>query len=235
MDENGVKVEMQVEMEHLEQKIGYKFKDKLLFKRALTHTSYANEQKINKNGHYERLEFLGDAVLELVTSEYLFVNNPDMEEGAMTKMRAAIVCEVSLAKSANDISLSDYIFLGKGESSTGGRKRESIIADVMEAVIGAIYLDGGIDAAKVFVQKFILKDLEERKWFYDAKSSLQEKVQQSKLGIISYILLAEIGPEHQKEFECAVNVGGIQMGKGRGKSKKEAEQRAALEALRFLK
>lgn len=226
---------MQIKIEQLEKEIGYEFKDKLLLKRALTHTSFANEQKINKNGHYERLEFLGDAVLELLTSEYLYLNNEDMVEGAMTKLRAAIVCEMSLAKSAKEISLSDYIFLGKGESSTGGRKRDSIISDVMEAVIGALYLDGGLAVAKVFVHKYILKDLEDRQLFYDAKSSLQEYVQQKKLGSISYVLLAENGPEHQKEFECGVNIGETCMGKGKGKNKKEAEQQAALEAMLSLK
>lgn len=226
---------MQFEMEQLEEKIGYRFKDKMLLRRALTHTSFANEQKINKNGHYERLEFLGDAVLELLTSEYLYLNNEDMEEGAMTKLRAAIVCEMSLAKSANEISLNNYIFLGKGESATGGRERDSIISDVMEAVIGALYLDGGLEVAKSFVHKYILKDLEERRLFYDAKSSLQEYVQRKKLGSISYILLAENGPEHKKEFECAVNVGETRMGTGKGKNKKEAEQQAALEAMLSLK
>ena len=226
---------MQIKMEQLEKEIGYNFKDKLLLKRALTHTSFANEQKINKNGHYERLEFLGDAVLELLTSEYLYLNNEEMVEGAMTKLRAAIVCEMSLAKSANEISLSDYIFLGKGESATGGRKRDSIISDVMEAVIGAMYLDGGLEAAKTFVHKYILKDLEERQLFYDAKSSLQEYVQREKIGTISYVLVAESGPEHQKEFECAVNIGDKCMGTGKGKNKKEAEQQAALEAMLSLK
>ena len=226
---------MQFEMEQLENKIGYRFKDKMLLKRALTHTSFANEQKINKNGHYERLEFLGDAVLELLTSEYLYLNKEDMGEGKMTKLRAALVCEMSLAKSASEISLSNYIYLGKGESATGGRERDSIISDVMEAVIGALYLDGGLEVAKEFVHKYILKDLEERQLFYDAKSSLQEYVQREKLGAISYVLVAETGPEHKKEFECAVNIGDTCMGTGKGKNKKEAEQQAALEAMLSLK
>lgn len=226
---------MQFGMERLEKEIGYEFKDKKLLKRALTHTSFANEQKINKNGHYERLEFLGDAVLELLTSEYLYLSNEEMVEGAMTKMRAAIVCEMSLAKSAAEISLSNYIYLGKGESATGGRKRDSIISDVLEAVIGALYLDGGLDVAKAFVHKYILKDLEERQLFYDAKSSLQEFVQKNKSGVLNYVLLDVSGPEHNKEFKCAVNIDGKCWGTGKGKNKKEAEQQAALEAMIALK
>lgn len=226
---------MQYNMEQLENEIGYIFKDKLLLKRALTHTSYANEQKINKNGHYERIEFLGDAVLELVSSEYIYSNYPDMEEGGMTKLRAAIVCEVSLAKSAGEIALSNYIFLGKGENAMGGRHRDSITSDVMEALIGALFLDGGIDVARKFIHKYILKDIEDRQLFYDAKSSLQEYVQKKKLGEISYRLLAESGPEHQKEFECAVCINSKQMGTGKGNNKKEAEQKAAYEALMAFK
>lgn len=226
---------MNSKIERLEQVIGYTFHDKLLIKRALTHTSYANEQKINKNGHYERLEFLGDAVLELLTSEYIYLNNPNMEEGSMTKLRASVVCETSLAQSANQISLSKYILLGKGESAMGGRKRDSIISDVTEAIIGAIYLDGGMEAAKTFVHKYILSDMEAKKRVYDAKSSLQEIVQKNKAGQISYVLIAENGPEHEKEFECAVEIGGKQMGTGKGKNKKEAEQKAAAEAILSLK
>ena len=153
----------------------------------------------------------------------------------MTKMRAAIVCEMSLAKSAAEISLSDYIYLGKGESATGGRKRESIISDVLEAVIGALYLDGGLDEAKAFVHKYILKDLEERQLFYDAKSSLQEYVQKNKVGVLDYELLDVSGPEHEKKFECAVNIDGKCWGTGKGKNKKEAEQQAALAAMIALK
>lgn len=226
---------MQKNAEFLEQEIGYTFQDKMLLKRALTHTSFANEQRINKNGHYERLEFLGDAVLELLTSEYLYVNYPEMVEGDMTKFRSAIVCETSLAKSAAEIPLSDYIFLGRGEDATGGRMRDSIVSDVLEALLGAIYIDGGMKPAKEFVEKYILKDLEDRKLFYDAKSSLQEMVQKDKKGPIHYVLLGENGPEHNKVFQCAVNIGTQQMGIGEGKNKKEAEQKAAMEAIKLLK
>lgn len=226
---------MKEKVEKLEQVIGYTFKDKLLVKRALTHTSFANEQKINKNGDYERLEFLGDAVLELLTSEYIYLNNSKMGEGAMTKLRSMTVCEPSLAQSAKQIDLSEYILLGKGESAMGGRKRDSIISDVMEALIGALYLDGGMEAAKRFVHQYILTDIKDKKVVYDAKSSLQELVQKRKAGQITYVLLAENGPEHNKEFECAVEIDGKRMGTGIGKNKKEAEQKAAAEALSFLK
>ncbi len=222
-------------IEQLEEIIGYSFSDKQLIKRALTHTSYANEQKINKNGHYERLEFLGDAVLELVTSEYLYLNYPDMKEGVMTKFRASIVCEESLAEASYEIMLCDKIFLGRGEVMTGGRRRDSILADIMEAIIGALYLEGGIQAAKAFVHKFILNDIDEKKLFYDAKSSLQEITQQKKLGPVQYVLLGEKGPEHEKVFECAVLIDSKQMGTGSGRNKKEAEQKAAKQALLSLK
>lgn len=226
---------MKEKIEKLEQVIGYTFKDKLLIKRALTHTSFANEQRINKNGDYERLEFLGDAVLELLTSEYIYLNNAVMGEGAMTKLRAMIVCETSLAQSAKEIELSEYIFLGKGESAMGGRKRDSIVSDVMEALIGAMYLDGGMEVAKQFVHKYILTDIENKKLIYDAKSSLQELVQKRKAGQICYVLISETGPEHNKEFECAVEIDGKRMGTGVGKNKKEAEQKAAAAALLLLK
>lgn len=226
---------MNEKIEKLEQIVGYTFKDKLLIKRALTHTSFANEQRINKNGDYERLEFLGDAVLELLSSEYIYLNNPDMGEGTMTKLRAMLVCEPSLAQSANEIGLSEFIFLGKGESAMGGRKRDSIISDVLEAIIGAMYLDGGMEVAKKFVAQYILTDIENKKMIYDAKSSLQELVQKNKIGQISYVLLDERGPEHNKEFECAVEIDGKRMGTGVGRNKKEAEQKAAAIALSLLK
>ena len=226
---------MNEKIEKLEQTIGYSFQDKMLIKRALTHTSFSNEQRINKNGDYERLEFLGDAVLELLSSEYIYKENETMGEGAMTKLRAAIVCEPSLAQCAKEIELSDYILLGKGESAMGGRKRDSIVSDVLEALIGALYLDGGIEVAKEFVHKFVLNDIEHKQLVYDAKSSLQELVQKEKKGQISYLLLSESGPEHEKEFRCAVEINGKRMGMGIGRNKKEAEQKDAAEALFLLK
>lgn len=226
---------MNEKIEKLEQTIGYSFQDKMLIKRALTHTSFSNEQRINKNGDYERLEFLGDAVLELLSSEYIFKVNETMGEGAMTKLRAAIVCEPSLAQCAKEIELSEFILLGKGESAMGGRKRDSIVSDVLEALIGALYLDGGIEVARQFVHKYVLNDIEHKQLIYDAKSSLQELVQKEKKGQIQYLLLSESGPEHEKEFSCAVLIDGKRMGMGIGKNKKEAEQKAAAEALFLMK
>ena len=158
-------------LEVLEKRIGYCFKDKGLLKQALTHSSYTNEQKINKYGHYERLEFLGDAVLELVSSEFLFTLHKEKTEGELTKMRASMVCEPSLAFCAKDLELGEFMLLGKGEESTGGRGRDSITSDAMEAVIGAIYLDGGMDEAKAFINRFILSDLEDKQLFYDSKTN----------------------------------------------------------------
>ena len=226
---------MNEKIEKLEQIIGYSFQDKMLIKRALTHTSFSNEQRINKNGDYERLEFLGDAVLELLSSEHIYLTNATMGEGAMTKLRAAIVCEPALAQCAKEIELSEFIFLGKGESAMGGRKRDSIVSDVLEALIGALYLDGGIKEAKKFVHKYVLNDIEHKQLIYDAKSSLQELVQRNKAGQIKYVLLSESGPEHEKEFQCAVEIDGKRMGTGIGRNKKEAEQKAAAEALFLLK
>lgn len=219
----------------LEETIGYTFFDKTLLKRALTHPSYANEQKINKIGHYERLEFLGDAVLEMISSEYLYQNYEHLSEGKMTKIRAAAVCEEALAFCGEKIKLGDYIFLGKGEQATGGKKRQSTVADIMEAILGAIYLDGGLENAKVFALKFILKDIDKKGEEFDSKTTLQEIVQHRKLGTIQYVLLEEKGPEHAKEFVCGVLIDQKQCGIGRGKNKKDAEQKAAYEALQKFK
>ena len=149
----------------LEEKIGYEFKNKELLKQALTHSSFTNEQKINKQRNYERLEFLGDAVLELASSKFFFLNHPDMSEGEMTKLRSSMVCEPALAFCARDLGLGEYLYLGKGEEATGGRKRDSITSDVMEALIGAIYLDSGFEEAEKFILKFILSDLESKQLF----------------------------------------------------------------------
>ena len=217
-------------VEELEQKIGYKFKNKALLKQALTHSSFSNEQKINRYKNYERLEFLGDAVLELISSKFFFVNNPDMSEGQMTKLRSSMVCEQALAFCAKDLSLGDYLFLGKGEEATGGRTRDSITSDVMEALIGAIYLDSGLDEAEKFVLTFILSDLESKQLFYDSKTILQEKVQSKGLEI-HYVLTKETGPDHDKEFTVEVQIDGKTVGCGVGRNKKSAEQKAAYEAL----
>lgn len=215
----------------LEEKIQYHFKSRRLLRQALTHSSYANEQRINKSEDYERLEFLGDAVLELVSSDYLFREEKDMPEGQLTKRRSSIVCEPALAFCARDIALEQYILLGKGEETTGGRGRDSIVSDVMEAVIGAIYLDSGIEEAAGFIQRFILSDLEHKQLFYDAKTILQEIIQQEGKETLHYELLKEEGPEHAKTFLVEVMVGEQKLGSGSGHSKKAAEQQAAYQAL----
>lgn len=219
----------------LEEKIGYFFEDKLLLKQALTHSSYANEQKINKSGDYERLEFLGDAVLEVVSSEFLFHKYPDLPEGKLTKLRASMVCESSLAMCARDLDLGSYIFLGKGEEATGGRNRESITSDVMEAIIGAIFLDGGMEKAKLHINRFILSDLEDKALFYDSKSRLQEVLQGILKKEFEYILNSESGPEHDKTFDVSVVSLGEELGRGTGRTKKGAEQQAAYQALLKLR
>ena len=219
----------------LEEKIGYFFEDKLLLKQALTHSSYANEQKINKSGDYERLEFLGDAVLEVVSSEFLFHKYPDLPEGKLTKLRASMVCESSLAMCARDLDLGSYIFLGKGEEATGGRNRESITSDVMEAIIGAIFLDGGMEKAKLHINRFILSDLEDKALFYDSKSRLQEVLQGVLKREFEYTLNSESGPEHDKTFDVSVISLGEDLGRGTGRTKKGAEQQAAYQALLKLR
>lgn len=219
----------------LEETIGYTFKDKALVKRALTHSSYANEQKINKSGDYERLEFLGDAVLELVSSEFFFHQYPDMPEGKLTKIRSSNVCEPALAYCAREFGLDQFVLLGKGEEMTGGRNRDSIISDVCEAVVGAIYLDGGMEPAKAFIHKFILADLENKTLFLDSKSILQEMVQADNHATLEYKLVGESGPDHNKEFSVEVIVAGKVVGRGTGKTKKSAEQKAAYEAIKTLK
>lgn len=218
-------------LDRLEKEIRYCFQDKLLLRQALTHSSFSNEQKINRYHDYERLEFLGDAVLELVSSDYIFHENPQMSEGEMTKRRSSVVCEPALAFCARQIGLEQYILLGKGEEATGGRKRDSIISDVMEAVIGAIYLDSGIGEARKYIERFILSDLEHKQLFYDAKTILQEEVQKEDRGAIRYELIREEGPEHDKRFVVEVLVGEKRVGTGTGHSKKAAEQQAAYAAL----
>lgn len=218
-------------MELLEERIGYTFRDKKLLKQALTHSSFANEQKINKWDDYERIEFLGDAVLELVSSEYLYRADPRMPEGELTKLRSSMVCEPALAYCARDIELGSFIFLGKGEELTGGRKRDSITSDVLEAVIGAIYLDGGLVPAKAFIDRFVLSDLEHKQLFYDSKTILQEQVQKKGEGRLHYVLVEESGPEHDKLFRVEAMIDDRKIGEGSGRTKKHAEQQAAYQAL----
>lgn len=222
-------------VKNLEERIGYRFRDGSLLKRALTHSSYTNEQKLNRTGDYERLEFLGDAVLELVSSEFLFQEYPEMSEGELTKLRASMVCEPALAFCARDLELGGFILLGRGEDSTGGRERDSIISDVMEAVTGAIYLDGGMEEARKFINRFILSDLEDKQLFYDSKSNLQELIQGTLKKQFSYELLEESGPEHNKTFRVSVHMEDELLGEGSGRTKKAAEQQAAYRALLLLR
>ena len=222
------------DLKELEGKIGYTFKDKTLFKQALTHSSYANEHRHEGLKDNERLEFLGDAVLEIISSEYLFYNYPDMAEGEMTKLRASIVCEPTLALCTHEISLGSYLFLGKGEERTGGRNRDSIVSDAMESVIGAIYLDGGFASAKEFIHKFILKDIEHKKLFYDSKTILQEIVQAHFKEELSYHLVGEEGPDHDKTFQVELQIGEQVYGIGKGRTKKSAEQEAAYKTILML-
>lgn len=222
-------------LRELQDKIGYHFKDESLLKQALTHSSFANEQKINKLNNYERLEFLGDAVLELVSSEFLFNENKDMPEGQLTRLRASMVCEPALAYCARDIELGSYILLGKGEEATGGRKRDSITSDVMEAVIGAIFLDGGIENAKEFINRFVLSDLENKILFLDSKTLLQEEIQKKNTAQLRYELVGETGPDHDKQFSVEAYLDDKLIGSGVGRTKKAAEQQAAYEALMKLK
>lgn len=218
-----------------EEKIGYCFEKKSLIEQALTHSSYANERKIRKTPDNERLEFLGDAVLELVSSEAIFKENPEMSEGEMSKLRASLVCEPALAYCARQLSFGGHILLGKGEAATGGAERDSILSDAVEAVIGAIYLDSGFTNAKEFILKHVLNDIEAKKLFYDSKTILQEMVQAKGQGKVQYETVSETGPDHSKTFVVkAVSVDGI-VTMGEGKTKKAAEQEAAYKALRQLR
>lgn len=222
-------------LEELQDKIDYRFQNTELLKQALTHSSFANEQKINKLKDYERLEFLGDAVLELVSSEFLFRENPQMPEGQLTKLRASMVCEPALAYCAKDIDLGSYILLGRGEEYTGGRYRSSITSDVMEAIIGAIFLDGGIENAKKHIYRFILSDLENKILFLDSKTILQEEIQKKKDAQLRYELIGESGPDHNKQFTVDAYLNDVLIGSGTGRTKKAAEQQAAYEALLKMK
>ena len=222
-------------LEELQDKIGYRFQNTDLLKQALTHSSFANEQKINNLKDYERLEFLGDAVLELVSSEFLFRENPQMPEGQLTKLRASMVCEPALAYCAKDIDLGSYILLGRGEEYTGGRYRSSITSDVMEAIIGAIFLDGGIENAKKHIYRFILSDLENKILFLDSKTILQEEIQKKKDAQLRYELIGESGPDHNKQFTVDAYLNDVLIGSGTGRTKKAAEQQAAYEALLKMK
>lgn len=214
-----------------EKNIGYEFKDKSLLLQALTHSSYANEKHLGKFTDNERLEFLGDAVLEVVSSEFLYLNFSQFSEGELSKLRASLVCEPTLAYCTKEIALGDFVRLGKGEEQTGGRLRKSILSDALEAVIGAMFLDGGMGPAKAFILRFILTDIEHKRKFHDSKTALQEVVQAMHTEPLHYELVSESGPDHCKEFVVSVFVGEKCLGTGHGSSKKAAEQEAAVQAL----
>lgn len=222
---------MKQKLKELEKKIGYKFQRFDLLCQAMRHSSYANEKHMEKNECNERLEFLGDAVLELASSEFLFFENKKMPEGELTRTRASIVCEPSLAFCARELNLGSYLLLGKGEENTGGRYRESLTSDALEALIGAIYLDGGFASAKEFIHRFVLNDLEHKKLFFDSKTILQEIVQGNFNEPIEYTLLKEEGPDHNKSFFISVSIGNEVYGNGKGRTKKAAEQEAAYQAI----
>ena len=219
----------------LEEAIGYRFHNLSLLQNALTHSSYANERWHNSLLSNERLEFLGDSVLGMLVAEYLFRNFPNRPEGELTRMRADMVCETTLAAAANRIGLGDYLLLGHGEEQGGGRSRDSILADAVESVIAACFLDGGLDAALNFIRQFILVEVPvTRLHNVDYKTQLQELVQQKKNQTLSYALVDESGPDHDKWFDVEVSLNGAVVGKGSGSSKKRAEQDAARAAIANL-
>lgn len=223
-------------MSDFEKIIGYTFKDESLLLMALTHTSYVNECKDKSRGHNERLEFLGDSVLSVVIAEELFKKFPKLPEGELTRIRASLVCEKMLFILAKEIDLGQYLYVGKGEDATGGRNRPSVLSDAYEAVIGAIFLDGGMEEAKKFILTNMKKEIDEHgpERPIDYKSELQEIVQQNPEERVSYVLVAESGPDHNKSFTIEVRLNSNCIGKGTASSKKQAEQLAAKQALLLM-
>ena len=220
----------------LEAASGYRFKDHALLKQALTHSSHANERAAEvRMPDYERLEYLGDAVLEMVVSDYLFRHFEELPEGVLTRHRAVLVCEDALFRCAQEMELSRYILLGRGEETTGGREKKSIVADVFEALIGALYIDGGLPQADAFIRRYVLSDVAERlREDDDFKSRLQEYAQRTGREVLSYRLVREEGPEHNKTFTSAVFLGDRFLAEGTGKNKKASHQEAAKAALKEL-
>ena len=221
-------------LKKFQERIGYWFKNPRLLLQALTHSSRANEMQTGRYGDNERMEFLGDAVLEVNSSDFIYRNHPEMSEGEMSRYRASIVCEPTLAACARDIGLDACILLGKGEEMTGGRQRDSIVSDAFEAVIGALYLDGGMEPAKAFIDSYVLNDLENKTLFYDSKTRLQEVVQAVGKEV-TYEEIGEEGPDNDKTFFMKVEVPGLIEQTGSGHTKKKAEQMAAYKALVALK
>ena len=224
-------IRMKPNLEELQNRIGYHFKDEGLLLNALTHSSYANERQMKRFSDNERLEFLGDAVLEAVSSEFLYEHYPDLTEGELSRLRASIVCEPTLARCCREFDFGHFLRLGRGEERTGGRQRDSITSDALEAMIGAMYLDAGLDAARSFILRFILTDIEHKKLYHDCKTALQEIIQARSKEKLYYTLVEESGPDHQKTFKVEVCLGEKVLGEGSGGTKKGAEQEAAYAAL----
>jgi len=224
-----------MKLSKFEKRIGYRFRSKALLKTAFTHSSYAHEQKTELISDNERLEFLGDAVLEIVISEFLFKRFPEMPEGELTRFRAGLVCESVLVKKARELQIGEFLLLGKGEELTGGRNRDSILADAFEAVTGAVFIDGGARHAKKFILKILSGNAEQIRDIYkmcDNKTYLQEIIQRTSKAPVRYKIVGETGPDHEKTFTAEAMHQNKVLGRGRGRSKKEAEQNAALESLK---
>ena len=217
------------------EKLGYKFKNINLLKNALTHSSYANEVRGGFSSN-ERLEFLGDSVLSVIVSDYIYKQYPNMPEGELTKLRASLVCEKSLCGFSRELHIGRFLMLGKGEDKGGGRERDSILADAFEAVLAAIYLDGGMEAARKHVMRFVLRELKhtDDEVFKDYKTALQEIIQRNPEESVTYILTGENGPDHDKSFTVEVRLNSNVIGTGTGKNKKQAEQMAAKQALKLM-
>ena len=222
-------------MNSLEEKLGYKFKDIKLLENALTHSSYANEVRAGHTSN-ERLEFLGDSVLSIIVSDYIFKQFPKMPEGELTRLRASLVCEKSLCAFSRELEIGNHLLLGKGEDKGGGRERDSILADAFEAVLAAIYIDGGMEPARKHVMNFVLREIKntEDEVFKDYKTALQEIIQRNPEESVTYILTGESGPDHDKRFTVEVHLNSNIIGKGVGKNKKQAEQMAAKQALELM-
>lgn len=222
------------DVEALEEKLGYSFNDKSLLETAFVHKSFVNECMIKGKESYERLEFLGDAILEYIVSEYLYRNYPRLSEGELTKLRASLVCEFTLSKVSRGLGFGSFIRFSKGEYATGGPNRDSILCDVFESTLGAIYLDGGMDNAKAYVMKNLLTDIEHKQLYYDSKTKIQEYIQKNGNTNFRYELIDETGPEHNKQYFVRLLIDDKEISKGSGHNKKSAEQEAAYNALKIL-
>lgn len=224
---------MEASFRELEEAIGYSFKDIKHLETAMTHKSFVNEKTISRYESYERYEFLGDAILEFIVSRYLFVHYKHMPEGTLSKLRSSLVCEFTLSKIARELRFGEHARFSKGEKQTGGENRDSILCDLFESVLGAIYLDGGMKPAQAYVERLLLQDIEHKQRFHDAKSSLQEYAQKHKL-TLEYELVSEEGPDHDKKFTVRLLLGGKEMTQKTAHSKKAAQQYAAFEVMETL-